>query len=141
MIAADAVTCLQPSVAKVGGVTGFVAVAALAQAHGKAVMPHSPFFGVGHFTTLQRMAGLHGKPLFEHLYLQLDADLAVGGTPLPAGGMVAIPQRPVHGFEPDRAARRGHRRCQPHPAVRPAKAPVAGPQVCAAGRRWPDWWT
>lgn len=103
IIAADAVTFLQPSVTKVGGVTEFVAVAALAQAHGKAVMPHSPYFGVGYFTTLQLLAGLHGAPLFEHLYVQLDADLALGGTPLPAGGMVPIPQRAGHGFEPDMA--------------------------------------
>ncbi len=103
IIAADAVTYLQPSVTKVGGVTEFVAVAALAQAHGKAVMPHSPYFGVGYFTTLQLMAGLHGEPLFEHLYVQPDADLALGGTPLPVAGSVTIPQRPGHGFEPDLA--------------------------------------
>jgi L-alanine-DL-glutamate epimerase-like enolase superfamily enzyme len=47
------------------------------------------------------MAGLHGEPLLEHLYVELDGDLAVGGTPLPMGGKVAIPQRPGHGFTPD----------------------------------------
>jgi L-alanine-DL-glutamate epimerase-like enolase superfamily enzyme len=102
-LAADAVTYLQPSVTKVGGVTEFIAVARLAQAHGKAVMPHSPYFGAGYFTTLQMLACLHGEPLFEHLYVQLDADVALGGTPLPSGGIVAIPQRPGHGFEPDMA--------------------------------------
>ena len=86
-----------------GGVTEFVAVARLAQTHGKAAMPHSPYFGVGYFTTLQLLAGLHGEPLLEHLYVHLDADLALGGTPLPLGGTVAIPQRPGHGFVPDMA--------------------------------------
>lgn len=109
IIAADAVTFLQPSVTKVGGVTEFVAVARLAEQHGKAVMPHSPYFGVGYFTTLQLMAGLHGAPLFEHLYVQLDADLALGGTPLPLGGRVAIPRRPGHGFEPDMAVLQQYR--------------------------------
>src|SRR3546814_16085677 len=33
----------QPSVIKVGGVTEFLAVAALARAAGKTVMPHSPY--------------------------------------------------------------------------------------------------
>jgi L-alanine-DL-glutamate epimerase-like enolase superfamily enzyme len=103
------VTFLQPSVTKVGGVTEFMAVAALAKANGKAVMPHSPYFGVGYFTTLQLLAGLHGEPLFEHLYVQLDADLALGGTPLPRGGTVAIPQRPGHGFEPDMATLQRYR--------------------------------
>lgn len=103
IIEAGAVSFLQPSVTKVGGVTEFVAVARLAKAQGLAVMPHSPYFGVGYFTTLQLMAGLHGEPLLEHLYVELDGDLAMGGTPLPAGGKVAIPQRPGHGFEPDMA--------------------------------------
>ena len=103
ILEAGAVTYLQPSVTKVGGVTEFVAVAKMAAAHGLAVMPHSPYFGVGYFTTLQLMAGLHGEPLFEHLYIDLDGDVATGGTPLPAGGKVAIPKRPGHGFEPDMA--------------------------------------
>lgn len=101
IIEAGAVTYLQPSVTKVGGVTEFVAVAELAKAHGLAVMPHSPYFGVGYFTTLQLIAGLHGEPLLEHLYVELDGDLAIGGTPLPLDGKVAIAQVPGHGFVPD----------------------------------------
>jgi L-alanine-DL-glutamate epimerase-like enolase superfamily enzyme len=101
IIEAGAVTYLQPSVTKVGGVTEFVAVAAMAKAHGLTVMPHSPYFGVGYFTTLQLIAGLHGEPLLEHLYVALDGDLAVSGTPLPRNGSVAIPQQPGHGFTPD----------------------------------------
>lgn len=101
IIEADAVTYLQPSVTKVGGVTEFVAVAQLAKEHGRAVMPHSPYFGVGYFTTLQLMAVLHGEPLLEHLYVELDGDLAAGGTPLPLHGKVTIPQLPGHGFVPD----------------------------------------
>ena len=94
-------TYLQPSVTKVGGVTEFIAVAEMARAHGLQVMPHSPYFGVGFFTTLQLMAGLHGEPLLEHLYVTLDADLAGGATPLPRAGVVGIPQGPGHGFAPD----------------------------------------
>ncbi len=103
IIEAGAVTYLQPSVTKVGGVTEFVAVVKMAAAHGLAVMPHSPYFGVGYFTTLQLMAGLHGAPLLEYLYVALDGDLATGGTPRPTAGKVAISQRPGHGFEPDMA--------------------------------------
>ncbi len=104
IIGAGAVTYLQPSVTKVGGVTEFLAVANMAAAHCLAVMPHSPYFGVGYFTTLQLMAGLQGAPLLEHLYVALDGDLATGGTPLPTAGKITIPQRPGHGFEPDMAA-------------------------------------
>lgn len=101
MLEAGAVRFAQPSVIKVGGVTEFVAVAALAEEKGVAVMPHSPYFGPGYFATLQLSAGLAGAPLFEHLYVQPAADLALGGTPLPQQGQVQIPQRPGHGFEPD----------------------------------------
>ncbi|MGJ7542366.1 mandelate racemase/muconate lactonizing enzyme family protein [Variovorax sp. LT1R16] len=101
MLEAGAVRYAQPSVIKVGGVTEFVEVAALAQAKGVAVMPHSPYFGPGYFATLQLSAVLAGEPLFEHLYVKPAADLAEGGTPLPVGGTVRIPHVPGHGFVPD----------------------------------------
>ncbi|MBD9665474.1 mandelate racemase/muconate lactonizing enzyme family protein [Variovorax sp. VRV01] len=101
MLEAGAVRFAQPSVIKVGGITEFVAVAALAEAQGVTVMPHSPYFGPGYFATLQLGAGLAGEPLFEHLYVKPGADLAEGGTPLPVRGTVRIPQVPGHGFVPD----------------------------------------
>lgn len=103
IIEAGAVTYLQPSVTKVGGVTEFVAVAAMAKAAGLALMPHSPYFGAGYFATLQLIAGLAGAPMLEHLYVELDADVARGGTPLPIQGKVPIPQGPGLGFAPDMA--------------------------------------
>lgn len=101
MLEAGAVRFAQPSVIKVGGVTEFVAAAALAEAQGVAVMPHSPYFGPGYFATLHLGAVLPGEPLFEHLYVKPRADLAEGGTPLPVRGAVRIPQVPGHGFTPD----------------------------------------
>lgn len=103
MLDAGAVRFAQPSVIKVGGVTEFVAVCANAAEKGIAVMPHTPYFGPGYFATLHLLAGLHGEPLFEHLYVRPEADIAHGGTPLPAGGTVRIPQTPGHGFVPDPA--------------------------------------
>ena len=103
ILEAGAVSFAQPSVIKVGGVTEFNAVAQLAATAGVPVMPHSPYFGPGYFTTLQLAAVLPGQPLFEHLYVQPQADLAVGGTPLPQDGSVALPDGPGHGFEPDLA--------------------------------------
>ena len=43
---------VQPSVTKLGGVTEFLKVLALAETHGAAVMPHSPYFGPGWLATL-----------------------------------------------------------------------------------------
>src|SRR3546814_18107357 len=63
----------QPSVIKVGGVTEFLAVAALARAAGKTVMPHSPYFGPGYWATLQLAAHLDPVGLFEFMYVQPEA--------------------------------------------------------------------
>jgi L-alanine-DL-glutamate epimerase-like enolase superfamily enzyme len=51
MFAAGAVDYAQPSVTKVGGVTEFRKVAALARSHGVALMPHAPYFGPGFLAT------------------------------------------------------------------------------------------
>lgn len=109
MMRAGAVRYPQPSVIKVGGVTEFMAVACDAAAHGLTVMPHSPYFGPGYFTTLHLSAILAGEPLFEHMYVQLEADLALGGTPLPQQGHVTVPQLPGHGFTPDEAVLQRYR--------------------------------
>lgn len=101
MLDIGAVRFAQPSVIKVGGVTEFAAVCAYAAEKGIAVMPHTPYFGPGYFATLHLLAGLHGEPLFEHLYVRPGADIALGGTPLPIEGRVQIPQGPGHGFVPD----------------------------------------
>src|SRR5262249_35525607 len=52
MFSAGAVTYAQPSVTKVGGITEFRKVAALAESYGVALMPHSPYFGPGFLATL-----------------------------------------------------------------------------------------
>jgi L-alanine-DL-glutamate epimerase-like enolase superfamily enzyme len=49
MMAAGAVTYAQPSVIKVGGITEYLKVAALADEMGVALAPHSPYFGPGFF--------------------------------------------------------------------------------------------
>lgn len=102
MIAAGAVRFPQPSVTKVGGVTEFARVLALAEAAGLDCMPHSPYFGPGYFATLQLLAVAPGRPLLEVLYVRPAAYPGLR-TPLPAGGMVAIPDAPGIGFEPDLA--------------------------------------
>ena len=96
------VTYPQPSVTKVGGVTEFLRVAELARAHGRTLMPHSPYFGPGYYATLQLAAAVENVGLFEHLYIE-PQDWA-GGEPLrPERGRLAIPARAGIGFEPDPA--------------------------------------
>jgi L-alanine-DL-glutamate epimerase-like enolase superfamily enzyme len=99
----DAVTYPQPSVTKVGGVSEFLKVAALARAAGKTIMPHSPYFGPGYWATLQLCAHLPEAGLFEFLYVEPEAWLGKD-IPLPKDGRIAIPGAPGIGFEPDEAA-------------------------------------
>lgn len=93
---------VQPSVAKVGGVTEFLAVCDLAEAHGKTAMPHAPYFGPGYWATVQLMAARPVTGLFEFLYIEPEAWLAPN-IPLPKDGKVQVPTSPGLGFEPDPA--------------------------------------
>lgn len=99
----EAVTYPQPSVIKVGGVSEFLKVAALARSAGKALMPHSPYFGPGYWATLQLCAHLPEAGLFEFLYVEPEALLGKD-IPRPRDGRIAIPGAPGIGFEPDEAA-------------------------------------
>ncbi len=97
---AGAVDIVQPSVTKVGGVSEFVKVAALARERGVRVAPHSPYFGPGAIATLHLLTTLAEPAWFELYYL--DAEAALFGDALKhANGVMAIPQGPGLGAEPD----------------------------------------
>ena len=100
MFAAGAVSYAQPSVTKVGGVSEFRKVAALAEAHGVALMPHAPYFGPGFLATLQLMAALPGSGMAEWLYVSREACL-YGAAIAPARGRFHLPEGPGLGAEPD----------------------------------------
>lgn len=90
----------QPSITKVGGVSEFLRVAALAHGQGQTIMAHTPYFGPGHYATMQMAAAVENFGMFEHLYVRPHAWF--GGEPLvPEAGRIAIGQRPGIGFEPD----------------------------------------
>ena len=56
MMAAGAVSHAQPSVTKVGGITEYLKVAALADELGVRLAPHSPYFGPGLLATLHLLS-------------------------------------------------------------------------------------
>ncbi len=100
MFRAGAVTFAQPSVTKVGGITEFRKVAALAETSGVALMPHSPYFGPGFLATLH-LAAAHPTPsLIERFYLKLEASL-YGDAIDPVRGKFRLPLGPGLGREPD----------------------------------------
>ncbi len=97
---AGAVQYAQPSVTKVGGVTEFRKVAALAADRGVKLAPHSPYFGPGALATLHLIAALAPGARFEYFYLWTDATL-YGDLLVPARGDVKVPQGPGLGADPD----------------------------------------
>lgn len=97
---AGAVQYAQPSVTKVGGVTEFRKVAALAAERGIKLAPHSPYFGPGALATLHLIAALAPAARFEYFYLWADAAL-YGDLLVPARGDVKVPQGPGLGADPD----------------------------------------
>ncbi len=100
MFASRAVTYGQPSVTKVGGVTEFRKIAALAETNNVALMPHSPYFGPGFLATLQLMAGAPNPGLVEWLYVQREASL-YGDLIAPVDGKFRVPEGPGLGAEPN----------------------------------------
>jgi L-alanine-DL-glutamate epimerase-like enolase superfamily enzyme len=102
MLAAGAVDYAQPSVTKVGGITEFRKVAALAEANGVTIMPHTPYFGPGFLATLHLMAAQTANGLVERFYLTPEATL-YGDVIEPEGGAFRVPEGPGLGADPDPA--------------------------------------
>lgn len=108
MMQAGAVSHAQPSVIKVGGVTEFVKVAALADRLGVKIVPHSPYFGPGLLATLHLLA-TRDDGLVEIFHLKREACLWGGRTNSDATGHVAVPSGPGLGYEPDRGVMERYR--------------------------------
>ncbi|GAC1338274.1 MAG: mandelate racemase/muconate lactonizing enzyme family protein [Acetobacteraceae bacterium] len=92
----------QPSVTKIGGVSEFRRVIALAELHGVRVVPHCAYFGPGFLASLHLVAAMPERPPLERLFLDLEA------SPLPpftdsVGGTVPVPSGPGLGCDPDPA--------------------------------------
>lgn len=100
MFEAGAVDYAQPSVTKVGGITEFRKVAALAEGYGVQIMPHSPYFGPGFLATLHLAQALPHPGMIERIFLFPEADLYPGAYD-PVDGHFGAPTGPGLGIEPD----------------------------------------
>jgi L-alanine-DL-glutamate epimerase-like enolase superfamily enzyme len=101
LLEAGAVDFIQPSPAKMGGITELQKVYALAQAHNTTVMVHSFYDGPGLLASVQASAALGGpKSIVEWRYFDLEAQL-YGDAIIPKDGRLAVPQGPGLGLEPD----------------------------------------
>ena len=101
MMMAGAVSHAQPSVTKVGGVTEYLKVAALADELGIRLAPHSPYFGTGLLATLQLMSLRDDGSFVEVFYMKHAASLWRGRVDVDASGHIAVPDGPGLGYAPD----------------------------------------
>jgi L-alanine-DL-glutamate epimerase-like enolase superfamily enzyme len=102
MMDAGAVSHAQPSVTKVGGITEYLKVAALADERGVRLAPHSPYFGPGFLATLHLMSLRDDLSFVEVFYMKREASLWGGHADVDSSGNVAVPDGPGLGHEPDR---------------------------------------
>ncbi len=101
MMTAGAVTYAQPSVIKVGGVTEYLKVAALADTMGVKLAPHSPYFGPGFLATLHLMSTRDDGTNVEVFYMNRESCLWAGRIDVDDKGRIAVPDGPGLGYEPD----------------------------------------
>jgi D-galactarolactone cycloisomerase len=96
----DAVDVVQPDVTKIGGITEWRKVAALAEAHGVFLSPHSCCFGPGFLATVHLLAARPEPSVLERMHLELEATLYPGLTDA-VDGRVRVPTEPGLGPDPD----------------------------------------
>jgi D-galactarolactone cycloisomerase len=94
------VNYVQPSVAKIGGITAMKQVIALAQANGTKVAPHSPYFGPGFVASIHICAALPGEVPVERFYCDLEAS-PLGDLVVASGGTMRLPDGPGLGLDVD----------------------------------------
>ena len=102
MMTEGAVTYAQPSVIKVGGITEYLRVVALADDMGVKLAPHSPYFGPGFLATLQLLSLRDDGTFVEVFYMNRAACLWRGRIDVDANGTVVVPDGPGLGYEPDK---------------------------------------
>ena len=100
LLEANAVDFIQPSPAKMGGITELSKVFAMANASSTTVMVHTFYDGPGLLAAIHGSAALGGPgALVEWRYFDLEAQL-YGEAIIPKNGAIAIPQGAGLGLEP-----------------------------------------
>lgn len=98
VIANRAVDVVQPSVAKVGGITAALRVFEMAREHDVRVVPHCFYYGAGMLATAHLVATLAPDVLLEVPFIQFESALY---PDWPAGAELELPDAPGLGFQPD----------------------------------------
>jgi L-alanine-DL-glutamate epimerase-like enolase superfamily enzyme len=95
----EAVDVVQPSLVKVGGVTGMMRIAALAKAYPVRVVPHAFYWGPGYLATAHVITTMSHRPPLETAFITMEA------KPHPLfdpedNAALTLPETPGLGFEP-----------------------------------------
>jgi len=95
---AGSVDVIQPSVAKLGGVTAMRQAHALALRHGVRMQPHCYYYGPGLLATAHLIGALVPDALLEQPWVSFEALLTPHMQPAPE---LELPEQPGLGYEPD----------------------------------------
>jgi len=118
LLDAGAVDVVQPSPAKMGGITELRKVFPLAGAHGVPVMVHSFYDGPGLLAAIQVTAALGGvDAMIEWRWFDLEASI-YGDALAPINGRIAVPPGPGLGHRPGPGCHRRLPRLNPKPLDR-----------------------
>lgn len=113
LFALRALDVAQPSVMKIGGVSEMLRIAALAEQHGVRVVPHCPYFGPGFIASLHLTTLLAADTPVERTFIELEAS-PFGDWVNIKDGMLAVPQGPGLGADPDPALVARYRTHEPN---------------------------
>ena len=120
LLAAEAVDFVQPSVAKMGGITELLKVFPIAAVRNITVMPHCFYDGPGLLAAIHTSAAVgSADAMIEWRYFDLEAQL-YSGKLTPINGRISVPQGPGLGLDPDPAVIREYLRVEADASVRKA---------------------
>ena len=99
MFEMEAVDVVQPSLIKVGGVTGMMRIAALAKAYPVTVVPHAFYWGPGFVATAHVIATMAHRPPLETAFITMEMKPHALYNP-EESATITLPDTPGLGFEP-----------------------------------------
>jgi L-alanine-DL-glutamate epimerase-like enolase superfamily enzyme len=100
LAAAGAVDIVQPSVAKIGGITQAWKTIRFLQEQNLRVVPHSPFVGPALIAAIHMIAAMPGEELCEHRFCDLGAN-PLGDAVIAVEGRLPVPRAPGLGITVD----------------------------------------
>ncbi len=98
----DSVPYAQPDLTKIGGISPFLEVVALAKQKGRIIMPHGAALGPGYMATLNLFTLLPPESVFEYFWLETNPPVGLQ-MPRPRAGYIGIPDGMGIGFTPSPA--------------------------------------